>query len=631
MAAVRLVVKIVSSRSRECRLAQTTFLLDGPKMSIFVNGFKISGYRSFGSEEQTIGPLRKINLFVGQNNSGKSNILKFIYKHLRYYLTGEGAEPEPHERFGRDANTEITFKAGLSLDDTIFTPSVFGHNQAALISKVIGKAPLQSNGLTYFPTPVPTYGKGGTTSPGILQEINNDRIGSDADWVDLMERWSGNSRSYNTIEPMSVITELVNSVANQIRLKYRTFPEVRLISPHREIGQPGSIASGALTWNGAMAVDMLARLQNPGTDTISSAELKVIRERFNTFTEFVRDVVDNNTATLQVSYDRQTILVDMNGSITTLESLGTGIHQLIILAIATTSIDKAIVCIEEPEINMHPALQRRLLHYWQNNTSNQYFITTHSAALIDSSENISVFHLLHDGSKTLIDCALSSKQRRTISDDLGFRPSDLLQANALIWVEGPSDRIYLKHLIQTLSANQLQEGTHYSFALYGGSLRAHYGLTESEFDEEADKKLDDLIQLLPINRNAVMIADSDLADSLANQKDPQKLRLAKEFEEDSLGFYWQTQGRTIENYLITAVFSKERKRVHPGAKFDQIKNEFTDLVTARAAGGTNWSAKKVAIARLVCENKDIFNASMDVFDKGKKLVAQIKRWNGLKD
>src|SRR6266568_7243782 len=47
-------------------------------MGIYIEGFGIAGYRSFGKNVQRIGPLSKINIFAGQNNSGKSNILNYL-------------------------------------------------------------------------------------------------------------------------------------------------------------------------------------------------------------------------------------------------------------------------------------------------------------------------------------------------------------------------------------------------------------------------------------------------------------------------------------------------------------------------------------------------------------------------
>ncbi|PON11378.1 hypothetical protein C2W62_45165 [Candidatus Entotheonella serta] len=53
---------------------------------MFLDGIGIAEYRSFGSEMQRIGTLEKINIFIGQNNSGKSNVLLFLKGRLKDYL-----------------------------------------------------------------------------------------------------------------------------------------------------------------------------------------------------------------------------------------------------------------------------------------------------------------------------------------------------------------------------------------------------------------------------------------------------------------------------------------------------------------------------------------------------------------
>lgn len=42
--------------------------------------FGIKDYRSFGSDGVYLDSLKKINVFIGKNNSGKSNIPRFIKK-----------------------------------------------------------------------------------------------------------------------------------------------------------------------------------------------------------------------------------------------------------------------------------------------------------------------------------------------------------------------------------------------------------------------------------------------------------------------------------------------------------------------------------------------------------------------
>ena len=81
----------------------------------YLHGFGLSGYRSFGQELQRIGPLRKINLLIGQNNSGKSNVLRFVHGHYRGLLRSVRQSDQlklgPLDRF----RTQTPFDPAFSL------------------------------------------------------------------------------------------------------------------------------------------------------------------------------------------------------------------------------------------------------------------------------------------------------------------------------------------------------------------------------------------------------------------------------------------------------------------------------------------------------------------------------------
>ncbi|GGD96620.1 hypothetical protein GCM10008012_45410 [Rhizobium anhuiense] len=113
-----------------------------------------------------------------------------------------------------------------------------------------------------------------------------------------------------------------------------------------------------------------------------------------------------------------------------------------------------------------------------------------------------------------------------------------MQANAVIWVEGPSDRIYLKHWL-VKAAPDLSEGIHFSIMFYGGRLLSHLSADADEIGE--------FIALRSLNQNLALIMDSDKTSARDTINDT-KQRLQGEFQKGS-GLCWLTKGREIENYV----------------------------------------------------------------------------------
>lgn len=209
---------------------------------------------------------------------------------------------------------------------------------------------------------------------------------------------------------------------------------------------------------------------------------------------------------------------------------------------------KNIFAFEELENNLHPSLERKLLKHIKKYSvrypDSLIFLTTHSNVAIDlfgKDINAQIVRICNDGCKSTVEPAMSEKAKQTLLDDLGFKASDLLQSNCVIWVEGPSDRIYIKKWLELFGGNDLEEGLDYQFLYYGGTLLSHYTANVEE-----KKNTDSLIEMLKINRHSYVVMDSDKKSSEDQLKDRVK-RIQKEFS----NAHWVTAGKEIENYLPT--------------------------------------------------------------------------------
>ena len=196
--------------------------------------------------------------------------------------------------------------------------------------------------------------------------------------------------------------------------------------------------------------------------------------------------------------------------------LGDGVQSLIILFYKMFFTENCVFLIEEPENTLHPGMQRKMIEVMYSKEiqekNHQFFISTHSNHMMDLTldfKNISIYKFsLLDDNRKFVEQVNSGDENVLL--ELGVNKSSVFIANATIWVEGVTDRMYLKKIIELCLENDeryknlnLREDIDYAFVEYGGSNVIHF-----EFSDNSDNE-DNKIIVNRIASKAILVADSD--------------------------------------------------------------------------------------------------------------------------
>ncbi|OLP43553.1 hypothetical protein BJF95_22100 [Rhizobium oryziradicis] len=305
-------------------------------------------------------------------------------------------------------------------------------------------------------------------------------------------------------------------------------------------------------------VDELHKLDRPNIANHSRD-----KEKFEKITDFLNYCLEKSNIEIQISHDKKDIIITIDGVSRPMQDLGAGIEQLLVLGHASLSFEDKVILIEEPELYLHPRVQKRMVQYLKENTDSYFVFATHSAAILDAVD-ADVLQVSHDGQKSIIRTLDNNSAKYDAVRDLGHSPSDLLLTRFAIWVEGPSDRIYLNHWIEKIDSS-LREGIDYTILFYGGKVLSHHG-----FDEEGE----DLVKAVSLSRALAVVMDSDIKTS-GDKINATKERVRQEVEKQN-GICWITDGREVENYLpidvIKALQPKFSGATIPASNFDQVLN-----------------------------------------------------------
>ncbi len=568
---------------------------------------KAANFKCFGSEPQGFDEIKPINVIIGRNNSGKSALLVLI-QHLTVEFKSFPksywhARSCPRvilggivtEHVARQAFPEDRWMDGL---EDFANPWMFGRY-------TVGTRLKWERGGQGYSESIVAY----KYSSDALDRLARLKVGLD-------ERFARN---------------LVAGLSNP--LEKRGF---RRVSAERDIISEVAKAELNVSATGNGATNIIQNYINQQSldhDLVEGQLLSAINHVLAPDACFTaircHQIGDKGPWEIHLEEEHK-------GRIALSES-GSGLKTVMLVLINLLLVPKSeekplssyVFAFEELENNLHPSLLRRLLLFIREQACKEkfpVFLTTHSSAMIDlfaRDKDAQIVHVRHDGKSATATTANTYIDNKGVLDDLDVRASDLLQANSIIWVEGPSDRIYLNHWIWLWSEGKLKEGTHYQCVFYGGRLLAH-------LDAGSPDDAGSGIPILQLARHACVVIDSDKREE-QTPVNGTKRRIEKEITSMG-GMAWVTQGREIENYIPNAAFETWRS----GLKLDErapYEDVFEALDKMEPGLGKRYRDKKPQLAEAIVPHitKENSAGMLDLDNQVTELVRRIREWNQLRD
>lgn len=501
-------------------------------------------------KKKWIDALTAVNCFVGPNNSGKSMLLRKLFATF-----GASRKSVPYEVSRTDVMSRFTnFVKAVKWDER-------RANEGSLI-KHFQSDPTTLSDSWYFESAVVIENCLQIVQTSFQQSL---RLHQPRD-IDKTSRefyqFCNTLKSEWPSEPPKIFSTFIPAVRSarqgeQIELLNlaRLYFDPNSLGVQQRFGQHNVVRS---IWTGQ---DLFKSIRDHLLGTHSQ------RQSVRDFENFLTQRFFDQLQVTLVPRDGSDLVIKVGSEYEKpISNMGDGIQQVILMTWPIFEHRKTPLAlfIEEPELYLHPGMQQKLMDVFlsgiHENQQLQVFLATHSHVFLDrtfDSKQVSILRSEKNLPASGEERVPTFSVRRladadfSILRDLGVQNSSLFLANCTIWIEGVSDRIYIRRWLRLWQENrpknshQLAEDIHYAFLEYSGACITHWSFLDPVASASPQGGPDEARRLNAkhLCGELFLIADSD------GVKQGAKYERLKLFEQKLGGNFHVHTSREIENLL----------------------------------------------------------------------------------
>jgi len=415
---------------------------------------------------------KPINVFVGRNNSGKSNILEF----LRWVSGPFTSQPvrSPAE-YIHSGNRNAPFRASmvLALDDAerntlfdLYLSKTDGHRvlleSANFLKMMHVEVTVDSTGILTETVQLSNTVDGWVSIGEQVVESGNITVRQVHLSVALQaSRQYGNSNIPNNLIPRQSGTIMGG---RQQRLLTGVTP--------RDLDDFVSAFIRRWHWFAPYRRPSITSqpkedyVVQPSGQNLSSVFTTLQTSRETEFEDLRKDtqrLMPGVRISAPLTGNEVTIRIQEPGGVNvTLANTSEGvINALVIEGAAKTLPDNSLIMIEEPEVHLHAAAQRELLQIMREvsvRKNLQFLITTHSTIFAKADDLTDTWLVTKNEGISSVKKLSTGKDLLLLKRELGHENSDLFNSNAIVITEGESEEIAFPLIAADIGIDLIDRG-----------------------------------------------------------------------------------------------------------------------------------------------------------------------------